>query len=299
MRYHIYGGGFALYGYLAALKKNKINKILIEKKYIKFIRKRTDLKKYIKQITFVESHNIQKDDVIIYAKRPIDQFNFLKKKIKSLKKNFLFLEKPIAQNPKKALEIFNLLQLYKINFSLAYIFFYTKWFEMLNLVLKKKKVKKITLNWNFNSVNKKNNWKNNLYKGGGIISFYGIHVLSILSFFNFKECQNSIIYKKKKKEEKWNAKFLNPNSISFKININIRSKVEKFEISYNLNNNKKKQKLISAKNPFLEKKNKSIDLRVNILKKYIYKRKKIDVNKKSLILWNETLKKTKYLNEKK
>ena len=72
---------------------------------------------------------------------------------------------------------------------------------MLNLVLKKKKVKKITLNWNFNSVNKKNNWKNNLYKGGGIISFYGIHVLSILSFFNFKECQNSIIYKKRRKKK--------------------------------------------------------------------------------------------------
>ena len=298
MRYCIYGGGFALYGYLAALAKNKKNKILIEKKYIKFITKRFDLKRYIKQINFVHRHHIQKDDVIIYAKRPVDQFNFLKKKIKLFKKNFLFLEKPIAQNPKKALEIINLLQSNKIAFSLSYIFFYTKWFKMLNLLLVKKKVEEITLNWNFNSVNKKNNWKNKLSQGGGIISFYGIHILSILTFFNFRRCQKSIICKKKDQERKWNAKFLNSNSISFKININIRSKIEKFQLSYKLINKDNKQILLNAKNPFLEKKNKSIDLRVNILKKYIYDKKKIDVNKKSLILWRNTLKKTNYLNEK-
>ena len=34
MKYRIYGGGFALYGYLVALVKNKINKILIQKKYL-------------------------------------------------------------------------------------------------------------------------------------------------------------------------------------------------------------------------------------------------------------------------
>lgn len=299
MRYRIYGGGFALYGYLAALAKNKINKILIEKKYIKLIRKRSDLKRYIKQINFVHRHYIQKDDVIIYAKRPVDQFNFLKKKIKLLKNNFLFLEKPIAQNPKKALEIIRLLQSHKIAFSLSYIFFYTKWFKMLDLLLSKKRVENITFNWNFNSVNSKNNWKNNIRQGGGIISFYGIHILSILTFFDFKRCQNSIVYKKKDQEKKWNAKFLDSNSTSFKLNINIRSKVEKFELSYKLKNRNFKQILLSAKNPFLEKKSKLIDFRVNILKKYIHDKKKIDVNKKTLTLWSNTLKKTNFFNEKK
>lgn len=196
----ILGGGFGLYGYLVALKNiNKKNKIITLEKYRNFISKRKDLKKYKDEITFVASQRqlIKNSTHIVFAKRPLDQKIFLTKFIKKKIKKTLFLEKPIAENPKNSLTILRQLIKNKINFKIGFLFFYQEWF---NLLLNSNQNQKIE--WKFLSSNIKEktfSWKLNNYKslkyGGGLISFYGIHIIYILTFLKNPIINKSLLFK--------------------------------------------------------------------------------------------------------
>ena len=104
--YFIFGSGFGIYGYLPALIKLK-KKVYLLRKYKKNILKKKNLIKYIRNINFINKIDYNNIDAIIFAKRPKDQFNFVKK-IK--KKLFLYLEKPLAENPKKSLKLIEIIK---------------------------------------------------------------------------------------------------------------------------------------------------------------------------------------------
>ena len=165
MNFHVYGKGFGLYGYLPAIIKSKYKNLFIKKTYLRFLRKRKDLNQYIKYITFVSKHNLEKKDIIIFAKRPSDQYKFLKRY--ASKSFYFFLEKPLANNFKKSEELINFLLKKKIKFSIAYLFLYTPWYKKLAKLIENKKVDTIFINWNLKSKNSPKSWKNNVKQGGG------------------------------------------------------------------------------------------------------------------------------------
>ena len=111
--YTIIGKGFGLYGYFIALKEGNFkNAIYTLSKYKRLFIKRKDLLKYYKTIFFCKNEKelIKKSDYIIFARRPKDQENFIKKI--SVKKKTLFLEKPIASTPNNSLKLVK--KLYKV-----------------------------------------------------------------------------------------------------------------------------------------------------------------------------------------
>ena len=101
----IFGGGFGLYGYLKALylKKYKLNTL---KKYKNVIASRPDLKKINRINFFLDEINLlKKSDIIIFARRPKDQENFINKLIANnlkIKNKLFYFEKPFCSNLKKS-----------------------------------------------------------------------------------------------------------------------------------------------------------------------------------------------------
>ena len=243
----ILGSGFGLYGYLVALKEGKFkNPILTLSKYKKLFLKRKDLTKYQNSVFFCKNEKelIKKSHYLIFAKRPIDQENFVKK-ISSLNKE-LFLEKPIATTPKKSLKLIKLLYKKKIKFKIGFLFYYLKWFQKI-IKLKNKKIK---INWNFYSsdLKKKNaSWKiNDKIPGGGLINFYGIHFIFLISFFGkIKKIKSKLVYNKKKQPVKWFLNIIFNKKDYFILNVIIDRKKSLFRV---LVNNRKK--LYVSKNPF-------------------------------------------------
>ena len=278
--YFIFGGGFGLYGYLPALIKiNK--KVFLDQKYKKKIISRNDISHLNNKIRYYVKFPKNMSKNIIFAKRPLDQYQFI---IKNKINSSLYLEKPIAPNPSKAFKLLKYLQKQRIIFKVGYLFFYCNWSRIL------KKKENISIEWSFKSNTfTAENWKSNEKKGGGIINFYGIHFIALIS-----KLGNFVCIKSNLSKNIWNAVYsYNNKFINIKINVN---KTESFIIQ------SKNQTVYEAPSPFYKKKLKNkIDYRVIFLTKYL-KDKKQNINHNLIIkLWDETLKITKiiYNNYKK
>ena len=283
-RYFILGSGFGLYGYLPALIKLK-KKVYLASKYKKIILKNNNIAKYIFKINFFNKLNYDNLDAIIVAKRPKDQFKFIKK-LKN--KIYLYLEKPLAENPELAYKLIQIIKKKKLKFNCGYLFFFTRWFKKLSSVNHD-----VDIIWNFTSKTfVPNNWKGINSKGGGIISFYGIHFIAILSYLKYNCISSSIVKLKNKKEIEWNAIFeRNRNKINLKINIISK---ETFLIKTN------KCNIYNSDTPFgrIYKRKKDDDFRVEFLKKYLIKKNFLTINEnvKIIDLWRKIIKKTFIVN---
>ncbi len=302
MNYTISGSKFGLYGYLPAILKNKKNKVYLTKKYFKFFNFRKDLAKYSKNIIWFSNFSeIQKKiDYYIIAKRPIDQVALAKNVLNFKNLKHLFLEKPIAPNFHEAQKLLKFLKKNKVNFSIAYILTLTPFFTKLSKILKQKNVSNIEIYWSFLNKNKKNSWKLDENKGGGILNFYGIHFVHLFNILGFDKILNSRVKIKKGREVEWEINIMkNFTLLNFKLRIDKNN--NKFLI--NFVRNEKKYNLIKYQNPFIKKnvnfkKGISEDYRSKYLFMYlkITKRNYFKKYIKTNILLNKIIKKTKKLN---
>ena len=264
----ILGSGFGLYGYLPAI--NKISKkIFIPEKYKDFFSSRNDLKKYKNKIVWFKNINkiLNKIQILIIAKRPSDQEKIIKIFInkKNRIKHF-FLEKPIACNPNKSLNLINILISKKKSFSVGFIFKFLEWYKFLQKNISKSNLN-FKIEWKIKK-NKNRTWKKIHTLGGGVLRFYGIHFIKLFSDLGFENLNYNYFDKKK---TKWNIKLNNRFNSKINLSINCESSINRFVIKQN------KKTLYDMCNPFNQKIIPSEkDPRVKYIKKYI----KFSLNKK-------------------
>ena len=290
----ILGSGFGLYGYLVALREGKFkNPIYTLAKYKKIFSQRKDIAKYQKNIFFCKDERdvIDRSYYLIFAKRPLDQQKFLNKILN--KKKELFIEKPIATTPKKSIEIIKLLKKNKIKFKIGFLFYYQDWFQKLI----KSNNQLIKINWNFYSSDlkkKKNTWKINdqIPGGGGIINFYGIHFIFLITFLGkIKNIKSKLIYNKKKLPVKWNLHVTFYRNKELFLNISIDNNENLFKISTN-----NKKNFYIGKSPF--KNSNYNDLRIKSLILHFLNRKNFDTKYLDHInIWKKIINSTKKINE--
>lgn len=297
MNFLILGSGFGLYGYLPAILKNPKNKLYLSSKYKKFFNSRKDIRRFRNNIFWYKKvfKVLNKVHRVIIAKRPSDQYKICKSLIS--RKKTIFLEKPLAKNPDISFKLIDFLIKKKISFNIAYLFNYTKWSSIFKKRLEKSYFKEFNVIWRFESKIPSDNWKLNSKEGGGIINFYGIHLISLLADLNYFPLR-SIIFKNNS-DKLWLATFYRSGYAKINIILDIASKKEEFLIE-EINQNKKKN-IIFIQNPLSEKKkfsfkknNGHIDYRCNILTKYLYsKKKKISFHKNVIFLWKNIMENTK------
>jgi len=169
----ILGGNFGIYGYLPAVHELGYEILLLDK-YRETLERRSELHAFVPNIRFCKSEDelLTESDYLIFARTPLLQYHFVLANIEALShKKHIFLEKPLAANSQHSNELLKLMTEYRINFSIAYLFRYTKWFKQISLAVNNSLG--LRIDWRIPRVS--SGWKNNSSLGGGPLRFYGTH----------------------------------------------------------------------------------------------------------------------------
>ena len=215
------GKGFALNVYLPALLAINCKKILLSSSVKKIINNDA----ISKEIEWIDDQDIVNNRFlkIIIAEPPEKQYDLICNK--SLWRNSynLILEKPIADNHNKAKYLIHILNKNKRKYSINYSFRYTKWFNnVYRYIHNNHNIGDIDIIWKFKGRHlqkKESSWKTNPLQGGGLIKYYGIHLIAILSDIGYSDISRSNIFEQpKNKLNYWSAEFVSKNKLP-KINL--------------------------------------------------------------------------------
>jgi hypothetical protein len=172
----ILGGGFGLYGYLPAAMQTHWQVTTLSR-YKSFLEERVELSGLLNRVTFVAENDLEPNtyDAVVIARTPQQQIDFVRSN--SSFEGHLFLEKPLGDTVKSTSELLDVLQSRKSNFSVAYLFQYQDWYRA--LVSHNSSDCSVTIDWRI-TAGKSQNWKKQIGVGGGILDFYGVHLLSLI-----------------------------------------------------------------------------------------------------------------------
>lgn len=180
----ILGSGFGLYGYLPAICQYYPDKsIFLINKAKLILNSRSEIHNYQKNIIWKEDYEdiIKSSEFLIISYPPFETKKLIKLILSSSKIKKIIIEKPICETPENALFFLNQMKKANIKIASSFIFIYTEWFNFFE-----SSDIDIKIHWQIVNKNHKNSWKWNPQLGGGLLSFYGIHLLSICAYLNFK-----------------------------------------------------------------------------------------------------------------
>lgn len=267
--YTIIGSGFGLYGYLPALLTYLNEEIVLPINYQEKIISRPELASMLYKVRWVDDRDqaLAIADTVILAIPPSKQSDTVSHCLSlSTIKRFV-LEKPMASEPIGAAKLHNKLVERNVDFSVAYTLAHASWQSGIKWPTSSDTM--ITLTWNFMAhhfAHNLNNWKRSHKYGGGVLRFYGVHVIAMLAQRGYTEAQTVIIDGKVSGEpEIWQAIFNGINKPTCRVNINSRSIAQCFNIRSEDNIS-----LLALPEPFaLEDTKNNLDKRVAILAKIL------------------------------
>ena len=219
------GKGFALNVYLPALLAINCKKILLASSVKPYIYDDA----IIQDIEWIDDEEIINNRFfkIIIAEPPDKQYKLICEMSLWRNSNNLILEKPIADNHKKAKYLINILNKEKIKYSINYSFRYTEWFSCIYRYIHDNHNKgDIDMIWKFkgrHQQKKEQSWKTDHSRGGGVIRYYGIHLIAILSDIGYSDVKRSNIFKQpKNKINSWSCEFISKDNLP-KLNLYLDS----------------------------------------------------------------------------
>ena len=242
-RFGIIGAGFGLYGYLPALIDGCAHHVVLSERYRNRFFDRPELSQYSSAIDWREDEEAILDcvDGVVLALPPLVQQEILPRCLarSSIKK--IILEKPLANTPEVATEIFSELIQSRKEFRVGYTFRYTDWGKkILKKVLPAKKGNSsFSINWSFFAHHYRHdlyNWKRSNAQGGGAIRFYGIQIIALLAEIGYRDVTLSRSYSNFSDEiEKWDAVFVGQGLPECKIVVSTNSNLELFQVENTVN----------------------------------------------------------------
>jgi predicted dehydrogenase len=290
----ILGSGFGLYGYLPAAVKCTDDKIALLQKSFDVFKKRKELQFCEPRIFWCKDQEelIALVDTIVLCVPPQIQREFCEKWISLENIENVILEKPIAENPKLSMQVLNIAE--KKNIRVGYTFGFTDWSVKLKDLIQNenKPVEKIIIKWTFKAYHYKNNlanWKRFHEEGGGVLRFYGIHLIALLQSYGYSSVDSSITEGFSENDiYKWEACFRNNSGLpTISVEVNCNSDESIFLISAYTGTGFLIYKL-EQKDPFGSNDHTQIDLRVNLLEKLICSLKDASLTEKAIVKYKKT-----------
>ena len=270
----VIGNGFGLYGYLPAIIEETGDDIVMPTTVMDIILKRGELKKYYSKIVWVDSHDIatQMAEAVVIAVPPEYQPDIVYQILAKSNVKKLIIEKPIATTPSAAVLLTSQLINSNIQFRIGYNMLHTNWFNNIFLSNLHKSCDSVEINWSFMAhhfANKLYNWKRFHSKGGGVVRFFGIHMMALLSDVGYTHSHNSRITGIEKDEpEYWESTYSGSNLPDCKVTVNSNSIMPVFQIVFNKKKNK--EIILNISTPFSSEATiDNTDVRVSVIKKLI------------------------------
>ncbi len=230
----IFGSGFGLYGYLPALIEGVNESVCLPSKYLKTIRSRADLSALEGEILWVKSEDdaIKRSSKVVVSVNPIRQFGIVKKCVALGFKGHFFLEKPLAESPKEASKLLDFLDDSGVSYSVGYSFLYIQ--AIKEYLSNNRDAAQLLLSWEFMAHHfAKNliNWKRFDVEGGGVLRFYGIHVIALLVEAGYSDVVSSELAGEKEEEpSRWEAVFSHSKAVNCRVMVDSRSENYSFSL---------------------------------------------------------------------
>ncbi len=271
----ILGSGFGLYGYSPAVLLLEGEIALLERAKPKFLN-RKELLQYSSRIKWFSNleYFLKSVQTVIISVPPNEQVEILEYCLhyKNIKK--LILEKPIAPDPKTSIKILMRLINANMDFRIGYSFLYTNWYELMKKKIEGNRTNgNIVLNikWHFEAHHYKENlqnWKRSRSEGGGVLRYYGIHIIAILTDLTMNKIMNSKLDCYSDDDcYKWNFICSDIFGNTGIVEIDTNSMKEEFSINIvNSKNDKDEYFSFSASSPFESEPYLHFDQRVKPLK---------------------------------
>jgi hypothetical protein len=146
----------------------------------------------------------------------------------------LVLEKPVAVSPAYAAELITRLREAKKRYRVGYTFLYTGWQQELAWPKLSQTSAIMSINWTFMAHHFKKGlatWKRAHNEGGGVLRFYGIHLVALLAHYGYDGVRSSVLGGEDSCEpERWDAVFTGSRLPDCYVHVDSRSATKRFEI---------------------------------------------------------------------
>jgi hypothetical protein len=223
----IFGSGFGLYGYLPAIIDGLKADVCLPEKYRVTINSRPDLERFEPQIMWVDTEDsaIKCSDKIVISVKPKAQVSIVRRCLDLGFSGRFYLEKPLSNSPAESEVFLDLLDSHSVDYSVGYSFLYL---DRLQEIFKNYTPEKvIQIEWCFMAhhfANRLKNWKRHEIEGGGVLRFYGIHIVALLARHGYSGVVNSRLTGEKLGEPSlWEAGLSHQDSTKCNIIVNSRS----------------------------------------------------------------------------
>lgn len=268
--YTIIGSGFGLYGYLPAIVRNQESNIVLPYVYKSKICARDELTHCIPRITWVKDIDsaVSKAKCVIFAIPPRQQKKLLSRYLEFPNIERLVLEKPVAPDPIIATKLLDNIEATKKSYRIGYTLLNSVWHKRLIWPKLTQDDRQLKITWSFMAhhfENQLDTWKRKHLDGGGILRFYGIHLLALLSHHGYEDvCDFTLEGADVGEPEKLSAVFKGPNLPKCCVIIDSRSSKRCFDIS--IDGARKQVSILTLKDPFsLESQRDKTDIRIDAL----------------------------------
>jgi len=262
--YTIVGSGFGLYGYLPALIALS-EEVVLPRAFVKKIRARPELVWTLPRIRWVVDGDaaLNKADSVIIATPPKIQEEVIEHCIALPHIEQFVLEKPLAINPTRASSLLAKLDEAHKRYVINYTMMYLGWQDTIEWP--RNTSTSVDVTWTFMAhhfASGLHNWKRVHDEGGGVLRFYGIHLIAMLSHYGYNKVRSSRLEGSTINEpERWIAIFSGLELPECHVRVDSHSPNNLFEISSATSGH-----LLSLHDPFKqEPKEGGLDRRVSAL----------------------------------
>jgi predicted dehydrogenase len=268
----ILGSGFGLYGYLPAIVHATSEKIVLLENSREKFNTRGEIQFCKERIVWVKTLDdfINRVDLAILAVPPSAQASLIERLVNIDRLKKILIEKPVAISPHySSILLERLVNAGKL-FVVGYTFLYTDWARLLTNHFKVGNApSEMVIQWNFLAHHYRSdlhNWKRYHSQGGGVLRFYGIHLVALASVLGFYIVESVCDGFSIDDLSKWRATFRNEEGSRINVVIDTHSSSSLFEINSSGTHgiNHLQVKLID---PFDENQNDFGDKRINLLTK--------------------------------
>ena len=233
----IIGSGFGLYGYLPALIESLGGPVVLPRTYEEKVSARPELAKYRNAIRWVADPEaaLAAASGVIVATTPSRQPELVGRCLRLPSLEFLVLEKPLAPTPAMAAGVLDSLKRSGKRFRIGYTLLHTAWAAHLRVPDTGRFDGQVGVSWTFMAHHFSNalrNWKREHDQGGGVLRFFGIHVVALMAREGYSApAESSLIGEEVGQPEQWRAVFSGARLPDCQILVDSRSPANSFRVS--------------------------------------------------------------------
>jgi hypothetical protein len=234
--YAIVGSGFGLFGYLPALVERLGATVALPRAYEAKARARPELARAMEGVRWVDDRDaaLACADAVVIATPPARQLEVAAQCLALPSVRRIVLEKPVAPEPGLAARLLQDLERAGKRYRVGYTLAHSAWASTLAWP-RRGEVTRVNIQWTFMAHHFAHglaNWKRSDDSGGGVLRFFGVHVLALLVRHGYRRVGGSQLTGASPTEpERWTAAIEGDDVPPCVVEVDSRSEARRFRIA--------------------------------------------------------------------